>query len=196
MTCRSTTSIAISTIATSRARTGSRKPFLDATSATGLRRNFAPMGSALLWSPFYAIADAGVRVARMFGSAIPADGFSRPYIAAITYGSALYGFLAIVLSAMAARRLVGGGATSLAAVWLGTPLLFYMYVAPGFSHACSAFAVAAFVFTWLHVRRSWTPSGVVALGAARRAHGHGARAGSVHRYRPCHRLRRHKCARS
>ncbi len=142
-----------------------KEAFLDATSVTGLRRNFAPMGSALLWSPFYAIADAGVRVARMFGSATPADGFSRPYIAAITYGSALYGFLAIVLSAMAARRLVGGGATSLAAVWLGTPLLFYMYVAPGFSHACSAFAVAAFVFTWLHVRRSWTPSGVVALGA-------------------------------
>ena len=38
------------------------------------------------------------------------------------------------------------------AVWLGTPLLFYMYVAPPFSHACSAFAVALFVTVWLRVR--------------------------------------------
>ena len=42
------------------------------------------------------------------------------------------------------------------AVWLGTPLLFYMYVAPPFSHACSAFAVALFVTVWLHVRERWT----------------------------------------
>ena len=51
------------------------------------------------------------------------------------------------------------------AVWLGTPLLFYMYLAPGFSHACSAFAVAAFVVAWLHVRREWAVVGVAALGA-------------------------------
>ena len=36
-------------------------------------------------------------------------------------------------------------------VWIGTPLLFYMYVAPPMSHACSAFAVALFVTVWLHV---------------------------------------------
>jgi hypothetical protein len=40
-----------------------------------------------------------------------------------------------------------------------------MYLAPGFSHACSAFAVALFVVLWLHVRREWSLAGVVALGA-------------------------------
>jgi hypothetical protein len=50
-------------------------------------------------------------------------------------------------------------------VWLGTPLLFYMYLAPGFSHACSAFAVAALVLVWLHVRRDWSWTGVIGLGA-------------------------------
>jgi hypothetical protein len=60
---------------------------------------------------------------------------------------------------------------------LGTPLLFYMYVAPPFSHACSAFAVALFTWVWLRVREwppgpdadrreGWTPAGMVALGAA------------------------------
>ena len=94
---------------------------------------------------------------------------SNSYIASIVYASALYGFLAIALSAYAASRVVGSiGAAGAAAlsVWLGTPILFYMYLAPGFSHACSAFAVSAFVVVWLHVRRDWSVPGVVALGAA------------------------------
>src|SRR5918994_3615786 len=142
-----------------------KETFIDYVTPTGLRRNFAPIGSALLWAPFYAIADIGVRIARMFGAGVSADGFSRPYISAIAYGSAVYGFLALVLSAIAARRIVGVTAGTLAAVCFGTPLVFYMYVAPGFSHANSAFAVAAFVVVWLHVRRTWTAGGVAALGA-------------------------------
>lgn len=142
-----------------------KETFLDAETATGLRRNFAPIGSAVLWSPFYVVTDGGVRVARAMGANVPADGFSRPYIAAVTYASALYGFLAVMLSAWAARRVVGASSIA-AAVWLGTPLLFYMYIAPGFSHACSAFAVAAFVLIWLEVRRAWSIPGVAALGAA------------------------------
>src|SRR5918999_573144 len=54
-----------------------KETFLDAETATGLRRNFAPVGSAVLWAPFYALADAGVRIARALGSNVPADGFSR-----------------------------------------------------------------------------------------------------------------------
>ena len=65
----------------------------------------------------------------------------------------------------AAYRVVGAAVPAAMAVWFGTPLLFYMYVAPGFSHACSAFAVAAFVVAWLRVRRDWSWGGVAALGA-------------------------------
>jgi hypothetical protein len=79
--------------------------------------------------------------------------------------------MALVASAMAARRILGRDAAAgrgetavVAAVWLGTPLLFYMYVSPPFSHACSAFAVAAFVLAWLHVRGTWSTSGLVLLG--------------------------------
>jgi hypothetical protein len=89
-----------------------------------------------------------------------------PYIAAVAAGSAAYGFLALLLSIDAARRLTGHGVLAGVAVWFGTPLLFYMYAAPGFSHAPSAFAVALFVWVWLRVRERWTPSGVAALGAA------------------------------
>jgi hypothetical protein len=40
-----------------------------------------------------------------------------------------------------------------------------MYVAPAMSHACSAFAVGLFVWTWWKVRRSWSIGGAVGLGA-------------------------------
>jgi len=134
--------------------------FLDATNEAGRRPNFAPIGSALLWLPFYA---AGHVVAGISGAAT--DGFSHPYIAAVAYGSAIYGLLALLLSAGIVRHLIGrSGLAASVVVWLGTPLIFYMYVAPGFAHACSAFAVALFIRVWLHVRDRWNLSGIVALG--------------------------------
>ena len=113
-----------------------------------------------------------------------------PYLAAVAYGSAVYGFLAVLLSVGAARRVlldVAVAAASRAAlhpgaaeedvgrasgaslrgallIWIGTPLLFYMYVSPPMSHACSAFAVAVFVTVWLHARRTWTTGQVILVG--------------------------------
>src|SRR4029079_12820820 len=106
------------------------------------------------------------RASHAKGGTVDANGYSKPYVAAVAYGSAFYGFMTIILAIAAARQVVGKYAfSSGVAVWLGTPLLFYMYVAPPFSHACSAFAVALFVAVWLRVRERWTPWGAVALGA-------------------------------
>jgi len=140
---------------------GFHETFLERTTDTGRRINFGTIGCAILWAPFYAVGDLAARL----GGA-PADGFSKPYVAAVAYGSAAYGFLAIVLAVLAARRLGANAFTAALAVWLGTPLLFYMYVAPPFSHACSAFGVALFTWTWLRVRERWTMRGAFALGAA------------------------------
>lgn len=145
---------------------GFHKTFLEERGETGLRFNFGTIGPALLWAPMYAVADISVRLARAAGSQVQADGFSRPYLAAVTYGSALYGFLALLLSIFVARRTVGEeSARAAALVWVGTPLTFYMYLAPGMAHACSAFAVSAFVATWLVVRERWSTRGLIALGA-------------------------------
>lgn len=147
--------------------------FLERTTETGRRLNFATIGCGLLWAPFYAAADAGVQIANMEGARIPRDGYSRPYIAAVAYASALYGLLALLLSAHAVRllsphwRKLGPRAVpSAVLVWIGTPLLFYMYVAPPMSHATSAFAVALFVVVWLRVREAWSLGGLIALGGA------------------------------
>jgi hypothetical protein len=137
------------------------------TEETGLAVSFATMGSALLWSPFYVATDAIVRLRGAAGAAVEADGFSKPYVAAVAYGSAFYGWLAVVLAWWSSRRLLGPSAAlaSALAIWFGTPLTFYMYVAPPMSHACSAFAVAAFLTVWLRVRERWSVGGCAALGA-------------------------------
>ena len=141
---------------------GFRETFLERETVTKRRESFATVGSAILWSPFYAAADL---ISRARG--LPADGYSTPYVAAVAYASAFYGWLALVLGWWMARRLVGpaGMLAPVIAVWLGTPLLFYMYVAPPMSHATSAFAVAAFLATWVRVRERWSVPGMAALGA-------------------------------
>jgi hypothetical protein len=145
---------------------GFHETFLERTTEAGRRVNFGTLGCALLWAPFYAAGDVAARVLRATGQPIETDGFSKPYIAAVAYGSAIYGAAALAL-AMAAARALGLRAFGAAvAIWLGTPLLFYMYIAPPMSHACSAFAVALFVYTWLRVRERWSIRGALALGAA------------------------------
>lgn len=139
---------------------GFRDTFLaDRFTAAGRRINFGTIGPALLWAPFYA---AGHAVAVLTGA--PQDGYSAPYVTAVAWGSAFYGWMAIGLSALIARRVAGGGPAPALAVAFGTPLLFYMYVAPPFSHACATFAVALFIWVWLRVRETWTVAGIIALG--------------------------------
>jgi hypothetical protein len=140
---------------------GFHETFLERTTGTGRRLNFGTVGCAILWSPFYAVGHVAAGI-----SGAPQDGYSTPYLAAVAYGSALYGFLALVLAIRCASRLGRNGFAAGVAVWLGTPLLFYMYVAPPFSHACSAFAVALFTYVWLRVRDDWSAGGLAALGAA------------------------------
>ena len=133
--------------------------FLERVNETGRRINYAPLGAAVVWAPFYA---AGHVVALATGA--PANGFSQPYIAAIAYGSACCGFAAVLISALIARRFLGHGLAASLVVAIGTPLVFYAYVAPGFGHAASAFCVSLFVWVWLRARNRWSVADAIALG--------------------------------
>ena len=59
-------------------------PMRDHVTSTGRRHNDGPIGSALLWAPFYVAADGFVVVARWLGSDVPRDGFSWPYVWAVS----------------------------------------------------------------------------------------------------------------
>jgi hypothetical protein len=140
--------------------------FLERQTETGRRISFATIGAAILWSPFYAVADALVAIG--IANDGVRDGYGPPYVRAVAFGSAVYGWLAIVIGWALAHRLgLGRGALAAAlAAWFGTPLIFYMYIAPPMAHACEAFAVATFFAIWLAVRERWTAGGGVALGAS------------------------------
>ncbi|HYN09161.1 MAG TPA: hypothetical protein VES67_17395 [Vicinamibacterales bacterium] len=139
--------------------TGFHETFLVKRNEAGHRENYGPIGSAVLWAPFYAM---GHMVAILTGA--PANGFSQPYISAVSLGSAIYGCLAVLLSAAIARRVVGPGLAASLLVCFATPLVFYIYIAPPMSHANSAFAVALFLWVWLRIRQRWTLAGMVCLG--------------------------------
>jgi hypothetical protein len=119
--------------------------------ATGLYRNVAPIGSALLWAPGFALADSLVRAANLLGARIPADGYSWPYIWAACYMSALYALLGLLLTYRLAQRFAGTFNAALATitVWLATPLVFYSYILMPWSHANGFFLFALFLTLWI-----------------------------------------------
>ncbi|MGE0705401.1 MAG: hypothetical protein AB7P22_15850, partial [Vicinamibacterales bacterium] len=143
--------------------TGIHETFLERRTETGRRINFGTVGSALLWAPFYAATDWTL-LALGRTDAPARRGLTHPYIAAVSYASAVYGFLAVICAAVLVRQVTGLGTWPAGIIWLGTPLLFYMYVAPPMSHACSAFAVSVFLLAWLRARTTWSAGWLAVLG--------------------------------
>lgn len=133
---------------------GFRETFLERREPlTGRPINFAPVGSAILWSPFYAAADAFVRSGVVGGER---DGFSAPYAAAASYGSAVLAISGFLLLYRVLRRSFDVTEELAVAVilllWFGTPALYYMTVAPAFSHAPMIFAGSLLLAAWLRAR--------------------------------------------
>ncbi len=118
---------------------------------TGKPINVAPVGSAILWTPTFVVAHGAVLLARLAGSNIAADGYSWPYITAICFASLVYGLLGLLLCYRIARRYTSVWAATTASVicWLASPLLFYMYISPPWSHTGGLFSVALFIWYWL-----------------------------------------------
>ena len=118
--------------------------------STGHLENHFTVGPAILWTPFLLVAHAGVLLARTLGSSVAADGFSAPYRIAMALGTAIYGFLGLLLAFRLARRYVEERWALLAtlAIWWASSLPIYMYFNPSWSHAHSSFAVALFVWYW------------------------------------------------
>jgi hypothetical protein len=133
---------------------------------TGHLENHFTVGPAILWSPFFLVAHAGVLIARALGSQIPADGFSSPYRTAMALASALYGFLGLLLAFRLARQYVAVWCALLAtlAVWSATSLPVYMYFNPSWSHAISAFMVAVLLYLWHKTRSSRSTAQWLLLG--------------------------------
>ena len=129
-------------------------PLRDGVTSTGYRLNDGPIGSALLWTPFYVVADLFVLTARLLGASIPRDGYSWPYVFAVSLGSLFWGTLGLFITYRLSREYADAisSRAALIGVWFATPVLFYLYVTPPMAHANSLFAVALFLFVWIQTR--------------------------------------------
>jgi hypothetical protein len=139
----------------------------DEYTSTGKLNNHFSIGPAILWTPFLVVAHAGVLFYDRLGGRIPADGYSKPYMVAMAAGTALYGFLALLMSFLLARRYVPERWAFLATlgIWFASSLPVYMYFNPSWSHAHSAFTVALFIWYWVRTRAARTWLQWVILGA-------------------------------
>jgi hypothetical protein len=133
---------------------------------TGHLDNHFTLGPALLWSPFLLVAHAGVLLAREFGSSVQADGFSAPYRYAMAFGTAIYGFLALLFAFRLARKYVDPLWAFVATftIWWASSLPVYMYFNPSWSHAHSAFTAALFLWYWERTRRERSVRQWIVLG--------------------------------
>jgi len=136
---------------------------------TGHLDNHFTVGPAILWAPFLVAAHGGVLLARALGSHVTADGFSTPYRLAMSFGTAFWGFLGLLLAFRLARQYAGDLWAFIAtiAIWWASSLPVYMYFNPSWSHAHSAFAVSLFVFYWHQTRvqrtvRQWCVLALIA----------------------------------
>ena len=112
----------------------------------GRTGNAHPIGPALVWAPFYALADLA---ARFTGAS--RDGLGPLYLNAVAVASILYGWLGLVLLYWTAQREASRSAALLATLGIGfgTFLYFYLTFAPTMAHAPAFGAAALFVWLWL-----------------------------------------------
>ena len=142
--------------------------WLNTFAATGLRDNPGAVGSSVLWAPWFLIAHGLTLAGRALGLGWVADGYGQQYVLAASLGSAVYAFCGLILTYRVARRTFSQRTTVLAivAVWLSSPLVFYMYSHPMMSHANDAFAYALLLYAWVRCRESGTIRSYVWMGLA------------------------------
>jgi hypothetical protein len=121
----------------------------------GLPVNEGPVGSAILWTPFYGVAHVAALVGNAAGlKSFKPDGFSTPYIWAVTLGSLLYGLGGLIFSYLLGRNFLPRfwAAFGAITVWLATPVIFYLSLTPPMSHANSLFMISLWLWLWYRTR--------------------------------------------
>jgi hypothetical protein len=128
---------------------------------TGLPHNLWPVGSAILWSPFF-LAAHWIELSQGH----MADGYSQIYLSFTTIGTMIYGLIGIFLMYLLICEFAPPEVSliSTICVWLGSSVVFYIYHDPSVSQAHSFFAATLFLYYWYKSRNSSSPSRYALLG--------------------------------
>ena len=137
---------------------------------TGRAANPFPIGTPLLWLPWFAFIYVLARLAALLGFVADTitgyEWYFRWGLAAVT---CVYGWLAVLTAYRLARKFVSDWAALVASatVMFTTPLCYYQFREPFYAHAASAMTTAFFVAAWWHFtyKRSLSPPSAFLLGA-------------------------------
>ncbi|GMV94769.1 MAG: hypothetical protein AMXMBFR82_45470 [Candidatus Hydrogenedentota bacterium] len=130
--------------------------------------NVAPIGTAVVWLPFYLAGHVLMVLLSGMGFEVPTNGISSPYAMAAAFGSHFAVFVGMLLLYRSLRNWFATRTAFFATllVWLASPLIWYLTDQPWMSHACSFFAAALVLWLWLRNRENRHWSGWTLLGAA------------------------------
>ena len=141
-------------------------PELAAMTPGGYIKTWFPIGAPLLCAPFYLAGLAASLVLSNCGFPLAANGYSYPEVLAYILASTCFGLAGLMICFEIARRYFGSRASLPAVIfiWLGSPVLAYLYLEPSMAHSASIFSVALFLILWLDWRGSFTPLRSFSLG--------------------------------
>jgi len=127
-----------------------------------------PIGSAILWLPFYLAAHVWGWCLHLLGRDVVLDGYGPPYQMAVGLGSVAYALAGCVLAYRVAREYFSP-AIALGSVVLAisaSPLIWYLAIDPSWSHGTSMFSVTLFLYAWHSSRGKRSLAQWAILGAA------------------------------
>ena len=129
--------------------------------------NLYGVGSAILWAPWVVTVHGTLLALNASGiTNIQADGYGPPYQWAVGIASCFYASLGLFLLFLFLKRLTSADAAfwSVLAIWLASPLVFYMFLHPSMSHANSFFLAVAMMVLYSggDSLRRWAALGAVA----------------------------------
>ena len=116
--------------------------------ATGRVANLFAVGTSLLWLPWLAMLRLAAPL--IFASGAGFTGYERFFVSNLATLSALFGLLAFLLSYRVAEGATNRRLALFSAVTLmfATPLLYYQFREPMYSHSASALVVALCIYRW------------------------------------------------
>ena len=133
-----------------------------------LPQNRNPVGTAVLWMPFFLIAHVVASALALVGLPVSTDGYSYLYQGMVLSGSVIYGGLGLLLTYRFAGALVGARpavAATLVVAAAGN-LVYYMTADPGMPHTASIFASGLLFYTWVSRADRPTVASAAMLGLA------------------------------